>query len=91
MSTEEMPPLPTIIHGRVIDGIAAMTVIEHMQQMHEYAHIYAAQEVARVIVALDVDRRTLFGAIRSLGHTTTSQTGEICDVVIKAIRVRGAA
>jgi hypothetical protein len=42
-----MPTLPTIVYGRVVDGVPALTVNEHVRLMHAYAQQYAAQEVAK--------------------------------------------
>ena len=37
MSEKQLPPLPTLLHTRVVDGIPCISVSEHEYQMREYA------------------------------------------------------
>lgn len=87
MSAEQMPPLPECTKFYAAGYTHAYTA----EQMEDYARAYAAQEVAKVTGAKELDGNMLFAAIRSLGYTTSGQTGEICEVVFAAIRARGAA
>ena len=34
---KQLPPLPTLLHTRVVDGVPCISVSEHEYQMREYA------------------------------------------------------
>ena len=84
MSEKQLPPLPTLLHTRVIDGIPCISVSEHEYQMREYA-LQAIANAAQAEAKTDeMDQMFVKGAlsgivdaqVRDLWPTKQAQKGD---------------